>query len=253
MPSLYRYSADLLRRFQTLTQAIFQGFWLGILSRNSLYRIDAYYYDRQKVYFDDAYNLRGLWAWEEYALEKYFEPSSSLLVSSVGGGREILALRELGYTADGFECHPDLVEKANTLLQQNGLSPNIELVPRDSCPEGTTQYDGAIVGWGSYMLIQGRRKRVEFLKQLRTRIKPGGPILLSFFHRHETERIFPMISTIGNVFRFVLRRERLEPGDSLDPNYVHHFTESQLAGELAQAGLELMYYSTDEYGNAVCR
>ena len=39
-----------------------------------------------------------------------------LLVAGAGGGREVLALYKSGYEVDGFECHPELVALANTML-----------------------------------------------------------------------------------------------------------------------------------------
>ena len=38
------------------------------------------------------------------------------MVVGGGGGREVLALRRLGYEVDGFECDPGLVACANELL-----------------------------------------------------------------------------------------------------------------------------------------
>jgi hypothetical protein len=173
------------------------------------------------------------------------------LIVGVGGGREALALRKLCYQVDGFECHPELLEYANGLLEREGLTPDIKRAPRDLCPAGGRIYDGLIVGWGAYMLIRGRQRRIEFLRQLRSQTEVGSPVLLSFFTRSYDGLYFRLIMAIGNTIRWLLRRDYLEMGDDLSPNYVHHFTRREIAAELRESGFEIKFYSDKQYGHAV--
>lgn len=184
-------------------------------------------------------------------LEKYFHGCASLLVTGAGGGREVLALRKLGFAADGFDCDPLLVEYANNLLERERFIPNIQLVPRDHCPDTGRKYDGLIVGWGSFMLIQGRKQRIAFLKRLHAQAHVASPILLSFFTRTGNGLYLKTSKTIGNTLRRMLKREALTLGDDLIPHYVHHFNEEDVAAELTAAGFQLKYYSTNLYGHAV--
>ncbi|MDJ0616025.1 MAG: hypothetical protein QNJ63_04605 [Calothrix sp. MO_192.B10] len=247
----YIYSRKLLRKIVLLINACFIGFWLGILRRDSLHSIDQLYYDNTQQYRNEEYNRGGLWHWETKILNKYFQQCNSLLVAGVGGGREVLALRILGYEVDGFECNPQLVDFANKLLEKEGLPANVQLVPRDECPDNHKQYDGIIVGWGAYMLIQGRENRINFLKKLHSQAKDNSPILISFFDNSDSQGYFQVVVKIGNVIRRILRRDFLEFGDDLVPNYVHHFTKEEIATELKAGGFELEMYSTNEYGHAV--
>ena len=172
-------------------------------------------------------------------------------MAGAGGGREILALRQLGYDAVGFECNARLVSFANRLLSGEGVGGEVLPAPRDGVAPGLGNYDGVIVGWGAYMLIRGRAARVEFLRSLRRHVPDDAPILLSFFTRSEDQTFFKLSAAVGNVLRRLLGRERLELGDGLAPNYVHCFTEGEVALELAEAGFELVSYQTDGYGRAI--
>ena len=86
------------------------------------------------------------------------------------------------------------------------------------------------------MHVMGRRRRVAFLKGLRAHVKDGGPILVSFFTRPPNARRFRVVTMIGNRLRWALGRERLELGDYTDTNYVHCFTEPEIAPELSADG-----------------
>jgi hypothetical protein len=249
---IYLLSTRGFQKLFILFKACLNGFWLGILDNQTLHDIDRHYYDENKrTYCSDKYNKSGLRSWEKAVTDEYFQTRERLLMVGVGGGREVLALRKLSYEVDGFECHPELLEYANDLLEREGLAPSVMLAPRDQCPAVGPVYDGAIVGWGAYMLIQGREKRIGFLRQMRSQVKEGSPVLLSFFTRSYDSLYFRLVRAIANGFRRALRRDRLETGDDLAPNYVHYFTEKEIAAELREAGFEIRFYSDKQYGHAV--
>jgi hypothetical protein len=251
----------LLRRLPQvyyLLEACFSGFWLGILQREELHRIDQAYYDdpanlynEDHDYFDAEYNRRGLWKWERQAIDTCFPKDGKLLVGSAGGGREVLALCRRGYEVEGYECHPLLQRDANALLAQEGFPPSVRLVDRDECPQYEQMFDGAVVGWGSYMHIQGRRRRVAYLRAVRSQLLNGAPILVSFVGQEGLGRRLKIITAVSRGVRWFLRREPLEAGDALGPGYEHYFTEDEIRGELAEAGFEMRFFSQVGYGHAV--
>lgn len=248
---LYRATAQIFVRFLSLLNASFVGFWLGLLKIETLHLIDQLYYERETIYRDADYNRSGFWLWEKQAIKRYFPGTGHLLVTSAGGGREVIALKQFGYEVDGYECSHTLVDFANLLLREQGLGDTMRWIPRDACPITNNYYDGAILGWSSYMLISGRARRIAFLKQLRSQLNPGAPILLSFFARSRNSFQFQLTTFIGNVVRRLLWRDKLEVGDTLAPNFVHYFTEQEICEELYAAGFELKFYCTQEYGHAV--
>jgi hypothetical protein len=234
-----------------LLRASFTGFWLGILGRDTIYLIDKYYYDSQKRYHEQGYNRGGLFTWEHKVIDTYFNQCKRILVGGAGGGREVLALCKLGYEVDGFECHPELAAFANKVLKKEGLLAKVQLVPRDECPNSNKMYNGLIVGWGVYMHIQGKKKRITFLKNMRAKVFQQSPILVSFYYRNQNARYFRVTAAIANGLRWILGRSPVELGDSLDPNYAHNFTEAEISEELRQGGFEIISYKSEEYGHAV--
>ncbi|MBA3474635.1 MAG: class I SAM-dependent methyltransferase [Rubrobacter sp.] len=261
LPSLigiYFSTRSWFQKAGAAAQACFVGLWLGVLSPDRLYATVEEYYTRSgrrlqghHDYHSKEYNRGGLFDWEKHTLTGYFGDCKDLLVLGAGGGREILALLRLGYQVDGFESHPALVVAANELLREEGFDPAVHLIAPDESPSAGTTYDGIVVGWGMYMSIQTRRRRIAFLQQLRTKTRARGPILLSFFPRDGADRRYHVSASVANMIRRMLRREPTEVGDSLEPFYVHHFTQDELTSELAEGGFDTVYYDTWDYGHAV--
>jgi hypothetical protein len=250
---LYLWARRSWTRVVRAAHAIFDGFWLGALGRRSLHRIDELCYSGWGEYESDSYNRSGLRQWEREAIVGHFPSACRIILIGAGGGREVLALSELGYLVDAYECHPDLVRAANRLLDEVGLAVTVRPLERDKAPLAAEPSDGAVVGWGAYMLIRGRDRRIAFLEGLRTKLPPGGPILLSFYDRKPSDRRFHASAAIGNVVRLVAANERVEVGDGLAPNFVHYFTEDEIRTELSAAGFELVSFDAGEYGHAVGR
>lgn len=242
----------LLRQAAALLWSLHEGIWLGFLSRRMLHRVAEYQYTAWNRYRDESYNQSGFVRWEQDVLERFFTDIDSVLVAAAGGGREVLALRRTGYAADGFDCVRVLVEAGIELLERQGIPARLAVARPDEVPDGFAGYDGVIVGWGGYMHIQGRERRIEFLHELHSRMKRGGPLLLSFFTRPVTGRRYVLVRAIANGIRAVrFATERLETGDRLDRTLDHHFTETEIRAEMEAAGFEMVFYSEEGYGHAV--
>jgi hypothetical protein len=172
-------------------------------------------------------------------------------VMAAGGGREVLALRHLSCRVDAWECQPDFVAAANELLVAEGFEPSVIYAPRNTVPAGADVYDGLVIGWAAYTLIRGRDGRVALLRELRTRVEAGSPMLLSFFTRRPADLQFRIAAGVGNLGAADLGRERLELGDLLEPKFVHRFVEDEIAAELSAGGFELKSFVAAPYGHAV--
>lgn len=257
MVKIYIFACKLWNKLFSLSRICFSGFWLAIFKKETFHTIDKFYYDNNKMYYGEGYNKRGLYDWEGKAIDRYLKRCKHLLVGAVGGGREVLALRKLGYDVDAFECHPGLVRYANDLLKKQGLAPDVQLVSRDTCPKTGKVYDGVVIGWGAYTLIRGKKQRVAFLRDLRRQMKKGSPLFLSFMCRTSIALHYRAIAVIGNALKMLLwRKDYLEEGDNLSFNrevfnYIHCFTREEILAELREAGFELAFYSSEGYGHAV--
>lgn len=218
-----------------LLQAVYDGAWLGLLRREDLHAVDERYYDRTASYHGDAHNLRGLFDWEKTALEA-FDGCRRVAVLGAGGGREVLALSRLGFDVTGYECNAALVRAAAELLPRQGCAAPVLHLPRDEAPADAEPFDGIILGWSAYTLIAGRAHRIDLLRRLRPLVRPGGPILLSFWTRGGDTPRFRVSAAVANAVRAVTRGERIERGDALAPNFVHLFVAAEVSAELREAG-----------------
>ncbi len=248
---VYFFFRAALRKSTALAHICFEGFWLGVGSRRFFHEVDRLCYNAWPLYRDESYNQGGLMAWEARAVEKYFKAGQRLLLAGAGGGRETLALVGMGFQVLGFECHEGLRSLANRLLAKQGVAAKVLHSDRDRCPKVSGAFDGLIIGWGAYMLIQGKRRRVSFLRQLRKRAAPGAPLLLSFFFRQGDTRRFRWSVGIANFIRKISFRKPIELGDGLAPNFVHYFSHAEIEEELRLAGFRLERLETLEYAHAI--
>lgn len=236
------------------------GLWLGLLGRDGLAALDEQFYaqatepvDGGRLGYDAAdWNRQGLWGWEGAAVDAHFPPGGRVVVTGAGGGREVLGLLDRGFDAVGFEPNADLVAAGRAVLVQDGHGDRLRAMERDAWPADAGPCDAVVVGWGSYTLIPGRERRVAFLRRLRDALPVGAPVLVSFFVRGN-EATSVRIARVANVVRRLRRAEPVEVGDGLVPNFVHGFTEAEIAAELAEAGFALERYDNAPYGHAVAR
>ena len=242
-------------RLIRLTTALHECFWLGFLSVDDLNSVTAEHYGNSRLYASATHNLSGLAGWETSALQRYFRPRSRILVAAAGGGREVLALRKVGFAADGFECSLSLVRVSHEIFDQVGEPNYVVHCPPDSVPPGPSIYNGLIVGWTAYTHIPTRLRRIFFLRALRARALPQSPILISFFTRRADSRYDVFIHRTAMFCRFFLRgrKEPLELGDRLSfGRYVRCFTDSEVEAELRAAGFRLAHFCEEgDSGHAV--
>jgi SAM-dependent methyltransferase len=199
-------------------------------------------------YDSHEYNRRGLFSWEEEAIHAHFPDRARLLLLGAGGGREILALAPRGFDVAGFECNPTLAAAANRFLHDAQIDSTVRWLPRDAVPTYHEQFDGAIVGWGAYMLIIGSERRIRFLRELAECLLPGAPVLISFHTWDGSTRQVHWIRRIANTIRSLLRRHEADLGDDLVPNFIHRFTADEVELELREAGFTLREFRNEGPG-----
>lgn len=229
----------------------YSGFWLGVLRPADQQGIDQAFYAGSTKYQTEAYNLKGLVSWEEDALRLHFGSCGSLFVMAAGGGREVVALAKRGLAVTGVECNSALVEFANGLLRREGVAAAVAQGRPNSADGLSGVFDGGIVGWGAYMHIRGRARRVAFLQALKGHLAPDGPLLLSFYTRQGTERSLLYVYRIAKVVAAIFRRPAPELGDAFPTLYFHMFTQEEIEAELREAGFDAVFYGSEDYGRAV--
>lgn len=255
--AVYLWLDRWLNRALRGVRVLHEGLWLGLIPGERLQEVTSRQYARTSQYArtDSGHNARGLFGWEQAAVSEHFPPGARVLVAAAGGGREVLALRRLGYLADGFDCVPDLVEAGRALLARNGASDaGMALVPADGLPAVAEPYDALVLGWGAYIHMTGATRRIAFLGDFSKLARPGAPLLFSFFVRSRDARRFDWIHRIAGTLRR-LRGDRtpLEHGDTLDSTFDHYFTEDEIRAEVEAAGLALVEYRGEPFGHAIAR
>ncbi|MDB4916152.1 MAG: putative methyltransferase [Gemmatimonadetes bacterium] len=245
---LYLSGESMRHRSAVALDAIWSGVWLGMLGERDFHAIDAAYYEQRPSYRTLEHNRHGLFEWEEHALTRHFPTSGSIRLIGAGGGREVLALLERGFAVEAYECNPALLQSANELLASTGAAARIAYLARDCSPPAAATCDGVIVGWSAYMLINGRRRRIAFLRDLRQGLAARTPLLLSFFTRTGTEKRLDLLVRVANMVRRLRGAEPVEAGDDLTTIYVHRFTQEDVHEELSAAGFQLVEYRQEGPG-----
>jgi 2-polyprenyl-3-methyl-5-hydroxy-6-metoxy-1,4-benzoquinol methylase len=238
---LFPVSKRVFARAHRLIEALHAGFWLGFLDRNQLNTIVFQHYEAAELYRTAAHNLYGFFPWESDLMGDYFKGCRSVVVAAAGGGREMIALARTGVRVEGFECNPQLVEKCKEFLAEAGVSGRILNAAPDHVPSGLQKYDGAIVGYGALAHIVGRPKRINFLRDLKTHLHPGAPLMLSVGRRPEGAQYYNWIYQIARAIRFLRgSADATELGDDLLDCFTHRFVLSESRAELEEAGFAVL-------------
>ncbi|MGA2715455.1 MAG: hypothetical protein ABSG41_20335 [Bryobacteraceae bacterium] len=95
------------------SQALFEGFWLGLLPDSVTDLVSEWSYGEGKEYTGAAYLDSGLQFCEEIAIDRFFTPGCSMLVAAAGGGRELIALARRGYRAKASTAAAPWLPRAN--------------------------------------------------------------------------------------------------------------------------------------------
>jgi hypothetical protein len=233
-------------RLVKMMTALHEGFWLGGLSADDLNAVTAKHFDESQFYASKEHNVSGFFNWEPPLLDRYFRPGSRILVAAAGAGREIIALRKIGFDAEGFECSLPLVQAGEKIFDQLGESNYVTYCPPDGVPAGPAIYDGLVVGWSAYTHIPTKLRRIRFIEALRQRALPHSPLLISFFTR-QTHFYDVVVYRTATLSRFFFRgNKELCPGDHIEwRRYVHRFTRDEVEAELRTAGFRVAHYSEE--------
>jgi 2-polyprenyl-3-methyl-5-hydroxy-6-metoxy-1,4-benzoquinol methylase len=238
---LFSRSQRVWARAHRFIEALHTGFWLGVLDRNQLNTIVFQHYEAAELYRTAAHNLHGFFPWESDLMRDYFKGCRSVVVAAAGGGREMIALARAGVRVEGFECNLQLVERCKEFLAEVGVSGRILNAEPDQVPSGLQKYDGAIVGYGALAHIVGRGKRINFLRDLKSHLHPGAPLMLSVGRRLEGAQYYNWIYQIARAIRFLRGGDdAIELGDDLLDCFTHRFEESELHSELQEAGFTML-------------
>jgi 2-polyprenyl-3-methyl-5-hydroxy-6-metoxy-1,4-benzoquinol methylase len=209
------------------------------------------YYSGKSPFDEAEYLAQGLQGWEVEALLNHFPPAGTILVAAAGGGRETLALGAMGYEATAFDPSHHLLDKFRSLAAEHG---RIVRAAPSEVPAFGERFDGVVIGWGGYTHVPESARRAAFLRALARQMKPGAPLLMSFFLRRADGWRSRTATLVANAMRRTLRlAPTVEAGDSMTDKFEHRFTEQEVANELTAAGLRLLVFKPRPFPHAVAR
>jgi SAM-dependent methyltransferase len=206
---------------------------------------------------DDA-EVAGLLAWESAFYLPALKPGERVLLVGCGTGRDLVALLDKGYAAEGLDLAPRAIEACRGRLARLGLRAplhvgSIEHVALDS------SFDAVVFSWLCYDYIPEARSRVEALRNARRQLAPGGRVLLSYVPRDKgAGRAAARVARVAAA----LARSGWspEPGDlllvsrrdgRLAVHYEHHFASQEIEREVREAGLTVVEHTVAGHGRLV--
>ena len=231
-------------------------------------RINDLLYATQRTYAPGGNAFeQGLFEWERTALaHPRFPRGGRVLVGGAGGGREMAALRALGYGVVGFDpCEP-LVQSGRALLDEGGSASLVtasyaDLV-RAARGDSTAlapllargPFDAVVLGWGSFSYLSSTDEAVELLRALR-RLAPAAPVLLSFLRPTGAADAAPgrFQSMLRRIFARLGAPARVGAGDAFAPwsGFYRAVAMGDVGTMAARAGYEIAILRADWYAHAL--
>lgn len=190
----------------------------------------------------------GLFAWEQDFYAPHLKQTDRILVVGCGSGRDLLALLDLGFRAEGLEPVAALAEQARARLARRGLTATVHTADIVTAPL-TERLDVFILSWYCYSYIPQRSRRVALLAKLRERLVPEGRILISYILAEPPPRraLWRLAVLAARVSRSDWRPEygdvfvaRHEIGRI---HFEHRFTPAEIEGEAHAAGLRVAFHA----------
>jgi ubiquinone/menaquinone biosynthesis C-methylase UbiE len=186
----------------------------------------------------------GLRAPEKAVLEKIALKKGRVLVLASGGGREAIALSQLGFDVTLVDFVPKMLERAMENARKNGtsISSLVQDMSRLDVPEDS--YDIVWLFEGMYSSVPTRRRRMEMLKRIRKAIKPGGFFVCQFLWKTETRDSFGIYILKKLLAYLTLGNYLYENGDVLwkETEFMHLFSsKEEISLEFEKRGFDVGY------------
>ena len=188
----------------------------------------------------------GLELWERRLFDAVLIPSDRILLVGCGAGRDLLALRELGYDVTGLDPTPELVEQARRHLVRRAMTAVVREGFVETAELGD-QYDVAVLAGNCYGCVLGRTSRIATLARIRAHLAPQGRLVITYAG---VLRRPPSSIRVTRLVGYAARADwRAESGDSFARDYLahrllryeHRFEPGEVARECAAAGLRVVH------------
>ena len=197
---------------------------------------------RWEAYGDEG---TGLMAWEDDVYRAVMRSTDRVLLIGCGTGRDLLALRRLGYGVTGLEQSTALAEQARAMLSRLGL-PTAVIAERIESYASNDTFEVIIFSHYTYSYILGMATRVGLLSRLRERLSPHGRLIVSYPVLRRQSPLWIFLARVGSLCArsdwWPEAGDRLYGPASLPDalGFEHQFSPDELAREYGMAGFEIV-------------
>jgi SAM-dependent methyltransferase len=196
----------------------------------------------------------GLFGWEERFYGPFLAAGARVLVVGCGVGRDLVALLERGYRAEGLEPVAVCAAMARERVAGRGLASEIQTGDVVTA-ELAGAYDVVIFSWFCYSYIPLRARRIAVLRKVTTHLAGGGRILISYLLASPPPRRLPwrLARLASQLSGADWRPEHgdmfLARPDTRTIHYEHHFQPAEIEAEARAAGLDVAFHDNTADGN----
>jgi hypothetical protein len=185
----------------------------------------------------------GLFAWEQSLFAESCIPRSGrVLLAAAGGGRELRALLEAGYSVSAFEPNPRLFAGCAQVASQHASAQVLQAAYSDLTAavggEGPLaalagqRFDWVLFGWGSFTHLTERGAQIAALRAVRA-LAPQAPLALSFYLRKpeaEGGRAQRLRRAVRRALSYLGANQAIDSGlgYSYIGGFVYSFTREQI-------------------------
>ena len=198
----------------------------------------------------------GLFDWEREFFAPFLKAGDAILVVGCGSGRDLIALRQLGYQADGLDPVPECVALTRERLAKLGLGADVytDRIETLALPR---RFDVFMFSWFCYGYIPRRRTRIEILRKVKEHLLSDGRILISYIPcdpppRPILARLARLVARLsGSDWRPEDRDFFLARHDAPLVHYEHRFFPDEIEAEAREAGLRVAFHARPVDGTLV--
>ena len=243
-----RVRAIAYRLLWSLAHAFQRGGHACIYAAAGLLRKDDFRTASRLIWRDYGTSIEdidgGLEVWERRLYDAVLKPSDRILLVGCGAGRDLLALREMGYEVTGLDPTPELVDQARQNLARRGVTAVIRegFIETSDLEE---PYDVVVLAGNCYSFLLTTASRVATLARIKAHLSPQGRVVIM----HTGTQRPPFAIRVARITsRLASTDWRPEPGDAFarDPvtprllRYEHMFMPGEVERECTKAGLRVV-------------
>src|SRR4030066_1624453 len=186
---------------------------------------------------DFSNRRRMIWLEMQFLLDKYSLSGEKVLDLGCGSGRYFEYFKGKNVSYFGIDNSEKLIEIAKSKYPQV----NFQVADCLSLPFSDNFFD-KIFSIAVLHQIPSKDLRVQFLKEAKRVLKPGGSLFLTVWNFRKLKEFFLIFKSI--VLK-LLGLSKLDVGDFLEPwskktkRYYHYFTKNELIDLARKAGFEI--------------